>query len=150
MPPSSSRTRGTGTVIRALAAGAPLVCIPLGRDQYDVAARVVWRGAGVTLSARATASALKRATSTVLKNEGFREASQGIAQAISRETAGDLCDVCFLIANAMAFEAPPDSSSEGLRAIAAIASRATNYLLQRLEQIDQRLDRLEKAVGSQQ
>jgi MGT family glycosyltransferase len=80
---------GHGTVIRALAAGAPLVCIPLGRDQYDVAARVVWRGAGVKMSAQASTSALKRAIATALKNESFRAASQRMAQAISRETAED-------------------------------------------------------------
>ena len=80
---------GHGTVIRALAAGVPLVCIPLGRDQYDVAARVVWRGAGVKLSSKATTSALKRVIATVLENESFRDASQRIAQAISRETAED-------------------------------------------------------------
>jgi MGT family glycosyltransferase len=80
---------GHGTVIRALAAGVPLVCIPLGRDQYDVAARVVWRGAGVKLSAKATTSALKRVIATALENESFRDAAQAIAQAISRETAED-------------------------------------------------------------
>ena len=40
---------GMGTVTRALAAGVPLVCIPMGRDQLDVAARVVYPGAGVRL-----------------------------------------------------------------------------------------------------
>ena len=38
---------GHGTVIRALAAGVPLVCMPMGRDQNDTAARVVYHGAGV-------------------------------------------------------------------------------------------------------
>ena len=78
---------GHGTVIRALTAGIPLVCIPLGRDQYDVAARVVWRGAGVKLAANAGTSALKRAIATALENDSFRDASQRIAQTISRETA---------------------------------------------------------------
>jgi len=80
---------GHGTVIRALAAGAPLVCIPLGRDQYDVAARVVWRGAGLKLAAKARMPALKRAIASALDNDGFRDASRRIAQAISRETAED-------------------------------------------------------------
>ncbi len=38
---------GMGTVTRALSCGVPLVCIPMGRDQLDVAARVVHAGAGV-------------------------------------------------------------------------------------------------------
>jgi MGT family glycosyltransferase len=40
---------GHGTTIKALAAGVPLVCIPMGRDQNDTAARVVEAGAGVRL-----------------------------------------------------------------------------------------------------
>ena len=38
---------GHGTVIKALAAGVPLVIAPLGRDQPDNAARVVHAGAGL-------------------------------------------------------------------------------------------------------
>ena len=38
-----------GTVTRALAAGVPLVCMPMGRDQPDVAARVIHAGAGLRL-----------------------------------------------------------------------------------------------------
>ena len=50
---------GHGTVIRSLAAGSPLLCIPLGRDQFDVAARVVWRGAGVKASAKCSSNVSK-------------------------------------------------------------------------------------------
>src|ERR1700730_4520662 len=48
---------GMGTVTRALTAGVPLVCIPMGRDQHDVAARVVYHGAGVRLRPSAHPSA---------------------------------------------------------------------------------------------
>ncbi|MGH2557106.1 MAG: glycosyltransferase, partial [Actinomycetota bacterium] len=37
---------GLGTVHAALAHGVPLVCLPIGRDQPDNAARVAWHGAG--------------------------------------------------------------------------------------------------------
>jgi MGT family glycosyltransferase len=40
---------GHGTVIKALAAGVPMVVLPHGRDQSDVAARVMSRGAGLVL-----------------------------------------------------------------------------------------------------
>ena len=40
---------GHGVTIKALAAGVPLVCLPMGRDQLDVAARVVHAGAGLRL-----------------------------------------------------------------------------------------------------
>ena len=41
---------GLGTVHAALAHGLPLVCLPIGRDQPDNAARVEWHGAGLRLS----------------------------------------------------------------------------------------------------
>ena len=81
---------GHGTVIRALAAGVPMVCVPLGRDQYDVAARVAWRGAGVKASRKARPAALKRAIATVLESPRFRESSRKIAEAIASETAQNL------------------------------------------------------------
>ena len=40
---------GHGTVLKALAAGVPVVAMPLGRDQLDNAARVVHHGAGLRL-----------------------------------------------------------------------------------------------------
>ncbi len=53
---------GHGTVIRALAHGVPLVCIPIGRDQPANAARVVAQGAGLRLPAKSNGSAIRRAT----------------------------------------------------------------------------------------
>jgi MGT family glycosyltransferase len=81
---------GHGTVIRAMAAGVPLVCIPLGRDQYDVAARVVWHGAGVKLRAKVKPTALKRGITDVLENVSFRDAAHRLAEAISKETKRDI------------------------------------------------------------
>jgi UDP-glucoronosyl and UDP-glucosyl transferase len=40
------------TVLKALAAGVPLVCIPIGRDQKDNATRVLRLGAGLQVSKR--------------------------------------------------------------------------------------------------
>ena len=47
---------GHGTAIKAMCAGVPAVCIPMGRDQNDTAARIVERGAGVRLKTSATAA----------------------------------------------------------------------------------------------
>ena len=57
---------GLGTVGAALSAGVPLVCVPSGRDQADNAVRVVEAGAGVRLSSRATARAIRAAIERVL------------------------------------------------------------------------------------
>jgi MGT family glycosyltransferase len=77
---------GHGTVMRALANGLPLVCIPMGRDQNDVAARVVARGAGLRLSPKASTSDLCQAIQRVLDEPGFRQQARHLAQAIAAET----------------------------------------------------------------
>jgi UDP:flavonoid glycosyltransferase YjiC (YdhE family) len=80
---------GHGTVIRALASGLPLVCIPMGRDQPDIAARVVHRGAGLRLSPGASPAKLRKAIQRVVTEPHFREAAQRLAAAIARETEAD-------------------------------------------------------------
>ena len=52
---------GHGTVIKALAAGVPLVVVPQGRDQPDNAARVVHAGAGVRVKGRPATARLEAA-----------------------------------------------------------------------------------------
>jgi UDP:flavonoid glycosyltransferase YjiC (YdhE family) len=76
---------GHGTVLGALAFGVPLVCIPMGRDQGDVAARVVWRGVGVRVSRNAKPEALRAAIVEVLGNDRYRAAAQAIATGIAQE-----------------------------------------------------------------
>ena len=49
---------GHGTVIKSLAAGVPVVAMPLGRDQLDNAARVEHHGAGLRLKPKASAEAI--------------------------------------------------------------------------------------------
>lgn len=76
---------GHGTVITALNAGVPLVCLPMGRDQEDNAARVVWRGAGVRRSSKADATTLRQAIQQVLEDPRFREGARRIASGIARD-----------------------------------------------------------------
>lgn len=80
---------GHGTTVRALAAGVPLVCLPMGRDQLDVAARVAYRGAGVRLDPAASAAEVAEAVRAVLEQPGFRDAARSLAAAIAEETAED-------------------------------------------------------------
>jgi MGT family glycosyltransferase len=80
---------GHGSTIKALAAGVPLVCLPMGRDQFDIAARVVHGGAGVQVDALAEPEAIARAASEVLSNAGYRQAAERFAVAIAEETAED-------------------------------------------------------------
>lgn len=80
---------GHGTTIKALAAGVPLVCVPLGRDQLDIAARVVHAGAGVRLGADAEPQAIADAVRRVLDDPSYAAAARRIAERIAQETAQD-------------------------------------------------------------
>ncbi|POH69970.1 MULTISPECIES: glycosyltransferase [Cryobacterium] len=79
---------GHGTVIKALAAGLPLVILHHGRDQADNAARVTARGAGVAVSRRAPAQRIARGVTTVLGTDDYRKAAEALGQAIRHDAAG--------------------------------------------------------------
>lgn len=76
---------GHGTVIRALASGVPLVCIPMGRDQNDNATRVVVRGAGLRLKPGDEVSKIRDTIQRVLENPEFRVNARHLASAIQRD-----------------------------------------------------------------
>ncbi len=77
---------GMGTVHRALTCGVPLVCIPMGRDQLDVAARVVHAGAGVRLRPSAQPSAIGAAVERMIREPGFRNAAQRLGARMLSES----------------------------------------------------------------
>jgi len=76
---------GHGTVIRALAAGVPLVCMPMGRDQNDTAARVVHHGAGVRVSAGAAPGKIRHAIEEILADSHYRERARTLGEQIVRD-----------------------------------------------------------------
>jgi UDP:flavonoid glycosyltransferase YjiC (YdhE family) len=76
---------GHGTTLKALAAGVPMVCIPMGRDQDDTAARVVHHGAGVRLSRTASVDAIRTAVGRVLRRAEYGVAARRLAAAIANE-----------------------------------------------------------------
>ena len=78
---------GMGTVTRALAAGVPLVCIPMGRDQHDVAARVVYHGAGVRLRPSAKPDAIRAAVERLIHEPSFRTAAARLGANITADAA---------------------------------------------------------------
>jgi len=80
---------GHGTVIKALAAGVPVVALPLGRDQLDNAARVAHHGAGLRLKAKASSGRIAGAVKRVLEEPSFRANAERLAAAIAVETAED-------------------------------------------------------------
>jgi MGT family glycosyltransferase len=76
---------GHGTTLKALAAGIPLVCMPMGRDQNDTAARVVHHGAGRRLSPKASAAKIAAAVEDALRDDRYRRAASRLAAAITEE-----------------------------------------------------------------
>jgi len=76
---------GHGTVIRALAAGVPLVCMPMGRDQNENAARVVYHGAGLRLSPGAAPEKIRAAVTQVLESPQFRQRARTIGNHITKD-----------------------------------------------------------------
>jgi MGT family glycosyltransferase len=78
---------GHGTTLKALAAGVPMVCLPMGRDQNDTAARVVHHGAGLRLSPNASVAAIASAVERVLGDENYRIAARQLGQLIAAECA---------------------------------------------------------------
>lgn len=82
---------GLGTVHAALAQGLPLVCLPIGRDQPDNAARVVWHRAGVRLSPKSSSDAIAAAVKAVLDDKAMASAARqlkGMVQADAAAHAG--------------------------------------------------------------
>ena len=76
---------GHASTLRPLMAGLPLVCLPLGRDQPDNAARVTERGAGVRVSAEASADDIAKAIRTVLSEPGYRAAAKALGARIAAD-----------------------------------------------------------------
>lgn len=84
---------GHGTVMKALAAGRPLVVLHHGRDQVDNAVRVTARGAGVAVPRRAAPARIAAAVARVLGDDRFRVAAERVGAAIRRDaSSGALLD----------------------------------------------------------
>jgi UDP:flavonoid glycosyltransferase YjiC (YdhE family) len=74
---------GHGMLAKTLAAGVPLVAVPGGGDQWELANRVQRQGSG-RLIRPLTADALAGAVNEVLSSPSYREAAQAAAAGITR------------------------------------------------------------------
>jgi MGT family glycosyltransferase len=80
---------GWGTVNAALSCGAPLVCIPCGRDQPDGARRVADAGAGVIVSKSASSARIRAAVAKALDDPRLRDGAARMASALGRQDGAD-------------------------------------------------------------
>jgi UDP:flavonoid glycosyltransferase YjiC (YdhE family) len=76
---------GHGSVLKALAAGVPLVCMPMGRDQKDNAVRVLRLGAGVRVSKSAPPERIAAAVRLLLEQPSYAEAARRFAGTLLEE-----------------------------------------------------------------
>ena len=91
---------GHGTVMRALAHHKPMLCLPMGRDQNDNAARVAARGAGLRLAHNADVDALRDAIGQLLRDPAFTAAASALGAAIAAaEPASALVDELEVLAS---------------------------------------------------
>jgi MGT family glycosyltransferase len=74
---------GLGTVLASLAAGVPLVCLPLGRDQPDNAAAVERAGVGRTVDPAAGPDAIRDAVAGVLGDPTYRRAAAALGESMA-------------------------------------------------------------------
>jgi UDP:flavonoid glycosyltransferase YjiC (YdhE family) len=76
---------GHGTVVRALAAGVPMVVMHHGRDQADNAVRVTSRGAGVSVSRGAKPKVIAGAVRTLLDDGSYRSAAAHLGELLRHD-----------------------------------------------------------------
>lgn len=80
---------GHGTVMKALAHGVPIACVPLGRDQLDNAARAESCGAGITLTKRSSVGQLRAAITELVSDGPHRAGAARMKEAIARDVESD-------------------------------------------------------------
>jgi MGT family glycosyltransferase len=76
---------GHGSVLKALAAGVPLVCMPMGRDQKDNTVRVLRLGAGVRVDKKAPPERIAAAVRRILDEPGYAVAARRFAETLATE-----------------------------------------------------------------
>mgnify|MGYP000394340075 CR=1 FL=1 len=81
---------GHGTVMRALAYGLPLVCMPMGRDQLDNATLTEHHGAGLKLSSNARSNQITKAVHRVLEEKVFAKNAQLLQKCILADAKAGL------------------------------------------------------------
>jgi UDP:flavonoid glycosyltransferase YjiC (YdhE family) len=74
---------GAGTTMAALGHGVPLLCTPMGRDQYFNAEQVQILGAGRMLLPDADSDAIALAANDILADSRFTKEAKRMADAIS-------------------------------------------------------------------
>ena len=76
---------GHGSAIRPILHGVPLLCLPMGRDQADNAARITARGAGLRLDPASSPEGIASAVRRLLEEPSFTGAARAFGARIAAE-----------------------------------------------------------------
>jgi UDP:flavonoid glycosyltransferase YjiC (YdhE family) len=76
---------GNGTIVRAMAAGVPQLCVPFLQDQHDYARRISELGIGLMLSKNAGVDEIEAAVAALLDESKFLEKAEEEQARIVRE-----------------------------------------------------------------
>ena len=76
---------GHGTTMTAVAAGVPLLCMPMGRDQFNVSARVTANGLGRVVPQDAHAGEIRSVVAAILADERLADRCHRFAEGIDLE-----------------------------------------------------------------
>ena len=80
---------GHGTTLKALSQGVPLLCMPMGRDQVDNAARTVWHGAGIRIKPSASPGTIATALGALLQDDRYRRNARLLGDRMAAESIDD-------------------------------------------------------------
>ena len=100
---------GINTVLEPLAAGVPMVLMPLAFEQGAIAARMEHAGVARVLSFRSSAARLAKAIAEVRGNHAFRQRAAAIRQEM--KAAGGVARAADLIEQALGLSAPPAAAT---------------------------------------
>lgn len=81
---------GHGTLMKALAAGVPTLCLPLGRDQHDNVTRATRLGAVLGLKATASPAQIAAGVRRLLDEPAYRSSARAVGERIRAEAAGSV------------------------------------------------------------
>lgn len=77
---------GTNSTLECLAAGVPMVAVPIAHDNHGTAARIAWSGTGVSIPfGECDAQTMKEALRRVLTENSYRRAAEGFKASIARD-----------------------------------------------------------------
>ncbi|SDE55455.1 glycosyltransferase, MGT family [Blastococcus fimeti] len=79
---------GHGTLVKALAAGVPALCLPMGRDQGDNVVRAARHGAVIGLRRSASPPRIAAAVRRLIDDPAYRQAAQALGARLRADAAG--------------------------------------------------------------